>query len=116
MQYQIQSHKIFAEDKTGKLLAEVTFPETESGVCTINHTFVDDSLRGQGIAGQLVQMAIKQIVQRGKNISATCSYAHHWLKKHSAKTVTVLQIVDEDYGCEGVPAGERTYVPCACAG
>ena len=54
MQFQIQSDRIFAKDKSGKLLAEITFPETESGVCTINHTFVDESLRGQGIAGQLV--------------------------------------------------------------
>lgn len=107
MQYQIQSHRIFAEDETGKILAEVTFPETESGVCTINHTFVDDSLRGQGVAGQLVQMAVRQIVQQGKDISATCSYAQHWLEKHSDKTITVLQILDEEYGCEGVPDGEE---------
>ncbi len=107
MQFQIQANKIFAKDETEKLLAEITFPETETGTCTISHTFVDDSLRGQGIAGKLVQMAIRQILQQGKNISATCSYAGKWISQHSDKTVTVLQILDEDYGCEGVPDGEE---------
>ena len=107
MQYQIQSDRIFAKDETGKLLAEVIFPETESGICTISHTFVDASLRGHGIAGELIQMALRKIIQQGKNVSASCSYAKNWLEKHSAKTVTVLQILDEDYGCEGVPDGEE---------
>ena len=107
MQFQIQSDRIFAEDKSGKLLAEITFPETESGVCTINHTFLDESLKGQGIAGQLVQMAVRQITQQNRKVSAICSYAKHWLEQHSSKTVTVLQIFDEDYGCEGVPDGQE---------
>lgn len=107
MLFHTQPNRIFAEDISGKLLAEITFPEIDSGVCTIQHTFVDDSLRGQGIASQLVQMAVKQIIQQGKNVSATCSYALHWLDKHSAKSLTILQIFDEDYGCEGVPDGQE---------
>ena len=82
MEYQIEKNRIFAEDEDGKVLAEITFPETETGICTINHTFVDDSLRGQGIAGKLVSMAVNQIKQQQKKISATCSYAQHWLEKH----------------------------------
>ncbi|GEM_PF-39340 len=107
MQYQIQKNRIFSEDATGTILAEINFPETESGTCTIVRTFVDDSLRGQGIAGQLVQKAVKTIIQQGCHVSATCSYARHWLEKYSVRTVTVLRILDEDYGCEGVPDGEE---------
>ena len=33
----------------GKVLAEIDFPACEGGV-DICHTFVDDSLRGQGVA------------------------------------------------------------------
>lgn len=107
MEFQIQSGRIFAEEKSGKLIAEITFPETESGVCTINHTFVDESLRGQGIAGQLMQMSLRQIVQQGKKVSAICPYAQHWLEKYSDKVLTVIQIFDEDYGCEGIPDGQE---------
>lgn len=49
---------------------------------TINHTFVDDSLRGQGIASQLVQAAVNEIKKQHKQVKATCSYAVNWLTKH----------------------------------
>ena len=32
----------------GQLLAEATFPEFAPGVVNIDHTFVDEALRGQG--------------------------------------------------------------------
>ena len=54
MEFCKEPGRIFATDATGKLLAEVTFPERE-GVAVINHTFVDGSLRGQGITGQLLR-------------------------------------------------------------
>lgn len=107
MQFEIESNQIDAVDNAGNLLARIIFPETEPDTCTIKHTFVDDSLRGQGMAGELVKMAVGQIIRQGKNVSASCSYAKHWLEKHSAPKVTVLQIFDEDYGCEGVPEGEE---------
>ena len=37
----------------GQLLAEATFPEFAPGVVNIDHTFVDEALRGQGVAAQL---------------------------------------------------------------
>ena len=68
-------------DEEGKVIAEVTFPETEPGVYTIDHTFVDGSLRGQGMASKLVQMAVDEIQNRGGEVRATCSYAKKWLEE-----------------------------------
>lgn len=76
-----ESTRIFAAEPSGKLLAEVTFP-TKDGVSTINHTFVDDSLTGQGIAGELVRLAANKILADGNKIAATCPYAVSWFKKH----------------------------------
>lgn len=45
MKYQSEPYRIFCTDDAGKCVAEITFPETEAGVCCIDHTFVDDSLR-----------------------------------------------------------------------
>ena len=45
--------RVYALDGSGRLVAEITFPETAPGVYTIDHTFVDASLRGQGVADQL---------------------------------------------------------------
>lgn len=69
-------------DDQGKVVAEVTFPEAERGVAEINHTFVDESLRGQGIAGQLLARAASVIAASGLRARPTCSYAVSWFEKH----------------------------------
>lgn len=64
------------------LLAEVTFPDIDENTVNINHTYVDDSLRGQGIAGQLMEAAAGQLRSQGKKAVLTCSYAVAWFGKH----------------------------------
>lgn len=82
MDYIRLPHSIKRKDENGKILAEITFPETEPGVYTIDHTYVGDELRGQGVAGILVQMAVDQIREQGGEVRATCSYAAGWLEKN----------------------------------
>ncbi len=81
MEFITQAHRIFLEGADGKLLAEVTFPETENGVYCIDHTFVDDALRGQGVAAQLVERACSEIRRQGGIATASCSYAQRYLEK-----------------------------------
>lgn len=82
MDYRFEKERIYANAPDGSLVAEITFPEVEKGVYCIDHTFVDDSLRGQGIAGKLVGMAVEEIGKRAGKVTATCSYAKHWLEKN----------------------------------
>lgn len=81
MDFQHGPERIFAQDQTGKLLAEVTFPERE-GTALINHTFVDPSLRGQGVAEQLLEALANRLRREGRKARATCSYAVHWFEVH----------------------------------
>lgn len=81
MEFITEKDRIYATDYSGNVIAEVTFP-TENDVSTIDHTFVDPSLRGEGIAGQLVKMAADKILAEGNKIAATCSYAVAWFKRH----------------------------------
>ncbi len=81
MNFITETDKIFAKDTSGNIIAEVTFP-SKDGVSTIDHTFVDASLRGQGIAGKLVQLAADQILSEGNKIAATCPYAVTWFERH----------------------------------
>ena len=67
-------HSIKRKDENGKILAEITFPEYTPGVYTIDHR--------QGIAAELVQMAVDQIHEQGGKVRATCSYASVWLEQH----------------------------------
>lgn len=82
MEFQREEGRVFALDKAGKLLAEVTFPTGADGVAEIDHTFVDSSLRGQGVAGQLLDEAVKALRQEGKKARPVCSYAVAWFEKH----------------------------------
>ena len=81
MKFITESDRIYATDPTGKLIAEVTFP-TKAGISTIDHTFVDKSLRGQGVAGELVRLAADEILADGNKIGATCAYAIAWFQSH----------------------------------
>lgn len=80
MEYIKLPHSIKSKDENGRVLAEITFPEHEPGIYTIDHTYVSDTLRGQGVASDLVQMAVDQIREQGGEVRATCSYAASWLK------------------------------------
>ncbi len=82
MNYQNERNRISAADDSGKIIAEITFPEARDGVFVIDHTFVDDCLRGQGVAGTLVSMAVRHIKEQGGTVEATCPYAVKWLEKH----------------------------------
>lgn len=68
--------------ENGTEVGEVTFPETEEGIFDINHTFVDKSMQGKGIAAELVSRAIKEIKLRGGMIRTSCSYARKYIEKN----------------------------------
>ena len=80
MNFITEKDRIYATDPSGNVIAEVTFP-TKDGVSTIDHTYVDPSLRGEGVAGKLVKLAADKILAEGNKIAATCSYAVAWFKR-----------------------------------
>lgn len=76
---------IHADDGSGERLGEITFEDLGNGIYNINHTWVSDRLRGQGVAGQLVERAVDRIHEKGGTVMATCSYAKGWLERHPDK-------------------------------
>lgn len=82
MDFKYEDGRIYLEDANGKLLAEVTYPAVSSKVSEINHTFVDNSLRGQGIAGQLLLACAERLRSEGRRAIPTCSYAKGWFEKN----------------------------------
>ena len=82
MEFKHEKGRVYMENPEGKVIAEITFPETTAGTVDIDHTFVDDSLRGQGMADKLVRAALEDIAKEKKQYTASCSYAVKWLEKH----------------------------------
>ena len=81
VEFQYEKERIFACDEGGKVIAEITFP-VSNGVADINHTFVDGSLRGQGVAAMLTEAAVTHIRALGLRLRSSCSYAQKWLLAH----------------------------------
>ena len=76
---------IYVTDDKDNVIAEITFPNIKEGVVTINHTYVDNSLRGQGIADKLVEAAYRTIKDQDKKTIVTCPYAVKWFEEHPDK-------------------------------
>jgi Predicted acetyltransferase len=82
MNFNYEPNRITITDKTGKIVAEITFPMLLSDVVEVNQTFVDSSVRGQGIGNQLMTALANQLSIEGKKAFCTCSYAQDWFTKH----------------------------------
>lgn len=81
MEFQVLENRIVYTDGQQEL-ACITYPEVAPGVVDINHTFVDGSLRGQGVAGQLMERCVAQLRAAGLKTRTSCTYAANWFAKH----------------------------------
>ncbi|ODG92746.1 MULTISPECIES: GNAT family N-acetyltransferase [Bacillaceae] len=67
--------KHFIENEEGKIVAEITFVHAGVSRVIIDHTFVDESLRGQKIASKLVASVVEEMREQDKKIVPLCPFA-----------------------------------------
>lgn len=91
MNFIYEDHKIYVKNEVGTVIVNATFPFIEEGVVVVDHTFVDPTLRGQGIASLLMHEVYKHAKTKGYKVVATCPYAVSWFKKH----IECNDIIDE---------------------
>lgn len=92
MEFRIEQNRLFAESPEGKLLAELTFPARDEKRVNVDHVFVDETLRGQGIAGRLMETICDHVKAEGLMIVAKCPYAIEWFKKHPERQDVVINV------------------------
>lgn len=56
-------------------VAEITFVPSGDGEIVIDHTFVSESMRGQGIALELLESVVQYARSENLRIIPVCSYA-----------------------------------------
>ncbi len=78
--YITEENRISLQDENWNILAEIDFEKMDEKTYNISRTFVDDSLRGQGIGSELVEKAITYLTWKWYKVSATCSYAKKTVK------------------------------------
>jgi uncharacterized protein len=81
MAFIVGENKIEYEEN-GKILGEVSFLAESDSTVDICHTVVDDALRGQGMAGKLMERAAIEIRKTNRKAIPTCSYAVKWFEQH----------------------------------
>lgn len=82
MEFIIEDGRISYQNEQKETLALVTYCPVRAGVVDIDHTFVDPILRGQGVAGKLMEALALELRKRGLRAVASCSYADVWLERN----------------------------------
>ncbi|MFJ7698207.1 GNAT family N-acetyltransferase [Lysinibacillus fusiformis] len=77
MEFQLQqlagNKFAFLNEQAGERLAEITWQQNGQ-VMVMDHTYVSDKLRGQGVAKQLLDQAAQYAREHGYKMEAVCSY------------------------------------------
>ncbi|WP_124058174.1 GNAT family N-acetyltransferase [Vaginisenegalia massiliensis] len=75
MEFVREERAIRHYDQAGQMDAEITYlPTTDPKVIAANHTYVAESLRGQGVAGKLLGELVALAQENSWKIKAECSY------------------------------------------
>lgn len=82
MKFYYDTQSISLKDEHENVLAYIQFPQGDDGIIVITHTFVDERLRGQHVAAQLMEKAVDYLKAHGKIFRVSCSYAEMWVKQH----------------------------------
>jgi len=90
MNWNYEDGRIYSVDESSELLAETTFVPREHGEVVIDHTYVNPALRGQGVAGQMMEAVAEYLKEKGLKVSATCPYANAWLKKNRERYAGII--------------------------
>ena len=89
MQYTVEheeaaSKGAFYIDKAGQRVAEMTYSRTNATMIIIDHTDVDDSLRGEGVGRQLLNALVDWARSTGTKVLPLCPFAKAQFDKDPA--------------------------------
>ena len=70
--------------KDGSRVAEMTYSRTNATMIIIDHTEVDDSLRGEGVGRQLLDALVAWARETGTKVLPLCPYAKAQFEKDAS--------------------------------
>ncbi len=78
-------HGAFYIERDGRRVAQQTFTVRDGGkAMSIDHTEVDDSLRGQGIARKLTLASVEHARESGMKVIPVCPFAKAILERDAS--------------------------------
>ena len=77
-------------DESGEVVAEITYTPLNDHTVAADHTFVDPSLRGQGVAEKMLDHMVEELKKEGKKIVPRCSYVVAQFERKPDKYADVI--------------------------
>lgn len=96
MDWKFEEGRIYSLSETGELMAEATYEVLANGDLNIDHTYVNPSLRGRGIADEMMRVVAEYLRREGCKAVASCSYAHIWFERNQEMYGDILSGNQED--------------------
>ena len=69
---------------------ELAYARPSEQVIDFTHTFVDEALRGQGVADELARAALAYAREQHLKVKTTCTFMAGFVKKHHAEYADIL--------------------------
>ena len=79
-----QNGEFFLNNEQGQRIAEISYVWSNEHKIIANHTWVDDSLRGQGMARQLLDTLVEFAREKNIKIVPTCSYVEVMFRREKS--------------------------------
>ncbi|MFC4556769.1 GNAT family N-acetyltransferase [Virgibacillus kekensis] len=76
-------NKFYAGEDEQDPKAEITFQPSGENEIIVDHTYVSEELRGEGVAGKLVDKVVAYARGEGKKIYPTCEYTRSKLERNT---------------------------------
>ncbi|MDQ2794219.1 MAG: N-acetyltransferase [Bacteroidota bacterium] len=70
--------------------AELAYARPNDGVIDFTHTFVDEAVRGQGVADELARTALAYARTEKLKVKTTCTFMADFVKNHHAEYADLL--------------------------
>ena len=70
--------------------AELAYTRPSDDVIDFTHTFVDEALRGQGLADELARAALAFAREQKLKVKTTCTFVAGFVKRHHAEYADIL--------------------------
>ena len=80
--------EFFLLDQNGDKVAELTYFFVDEQTINANHTYVSETLRGQGVADQLYRELVIFVRDKKLKLIPTCSYiVKKWQRENKSQSV-----------------------------
>ncbi|CZQ81128.1 GNAT family N-acetyltransferase [Trichococcus ilyis] len=91
MDFDCGDSRFYKNDENENLICEILYSIEDSGIISIDSTFVNDDYRGQGIAAQLVDRVVEMARAENKKIIPICPFAKGIFERNSALYADVIK-------------------------